>query len=238
MNIKVFNLKEAAREVLAGSLIITLALYVSFLALEPTLIRAQIEDQFEVSQTVTGEISFLTTANNVTLSPSIPGITGGASNGGTQVVVFTNDPSGYNMTIVSSSSAAMQGNSEGGEIPDYSTTTVDMSEPEYDFTSSEVLANDAGFGYSVEATTTTDLDQSFLDNGSICNQSGGSQSASQCWMGASTTEFTIINRSSETDDSGSTTTLRFRVVINASPSPSIPADTYVATTTLTATINP
>lgn len=227
------------REFLASLLMVAIALYGSFLAFEPIMIGAQIEDQFEVTQVVTGEISFVTTANDITLLPSLAGVTGGTSDGATQVVVLTNDPSGYNMTIVSSSSPGMQGNSQGGTIPNYSTSTsFEMGEPEYNFTTSEVPANAAGFGYTAEATTSTDLDQSFLDDGATDCNSGSTQSTGQCWIGASTTAFTIINRSTETSGSGSTSTLKFRVVINTSPVPSIPADTYVSTTTLTATINP
>ncbi len=219
-------------EIVGVVLIVAVVLYMSYLAFEPTLGIAQIEDQFIVTQVVTSEISFLTTANDVTMSPSLAGITGGTSNGQTQVVVSTNDPSGYNMTLKASSSAAMQGNTQGGEIPDYTPSTPTV--PDFAFS---VAANTAEMGYTVEASTTADLDQSFKDNGSACDV-GAADAVDACWLNASTTNETIVNRATETSVSGSTTTVKFRITINSSPSPLIPADTYVATTTLTATINP
>lgn len=230
-----FTLSWKMKEVMGVALVIAILAYMSYLMFEPTLGMAQtsVQDQFTVTQVVTGEIAFLTTATDVTMSPSLPGITGGTSNGGTQVVVFTNDEAGYSMTLKASSSAAMQGNTQGGEIPDY--TPAVGTVPDYSFT---VGANTAEFGYTVEASTTTDLDQSFLDNGSNTCNTGSTDGTDTCWLNASTTNETVVNRSSETVDSGSTTTLKFRITINSNPSPSIPADTYVATTTLTATTNP
>ena len=94
-----------------------------FVILEPAISWA-IGDQFIVTQEITSEISFLTAPLDVTMTPTIAGITGGTANGGTQVVVYTNDSSGYNMTLTASSSAGMVGNSQGGTIPTLSSTTA------------------------------------------------------------------------------------------------------------------
>jgi hypothetical protein len=204
-----------------------------FVILEPAISWA-IGDQFEVTQQITSEISFLTAPSDVTMSPTIAGITGGTANGGTQVVVYTNDSAGYNMTLTASSSAGMIGESQGGTIPALSSTTAGV--PDYNFDASTIAANTARFAYTVEASTTADLDQSFLDNGTLCN-TGSADVELKCWLNASTTPEMIVNRNGETTASGATTTIRFRVVVRASPVPALPEDFYTATTTLTAVTN-
>lgn len=237
MTNKIITFTEVMQWIQRSSLvagIVLVALFSVYVVSEPVITHSQATDQFTISQSVTAEISFVTPTSDVTMSPSIPGITGGTANGSAQVRVYTNNNTGFNMTIQASSSPAMQGNVFGGSIRDFATTTSGwMAEPAYDFT---VPANSAGFGYNIQATSSTDLDQSFLNNGSICN-AGSSQTSGQCWIGASTTAFTIINRSTQTAASGATSTIYFRTTINSTPSPAIPEDTYVATTTLTATVN-
>jgi hypothetical protein len=237
MNITLATVHEHFRSMRHSTLLALVALaglFAMYVLVEPTVSRSQAFDQFIITQTVTAEIAFLAATNDVTMDTSIPGITGGTANGATQVRVYTNNVEGYSMTMRASSSPAMQGNTQGGSIRDFSTTTSGwMAEPSYDFT---VPANSAGFGYTVKASTTGEVDPSFRDNGSICN-TGANESAGQCWIGASTTAYTIVNRATETTASGATTTIFFRTTIQSNPSPSIPEDTYVATTTLTATAN-
>ncbi|MDE1941496.1 MAG: hypothetical protein KGI66_05220, partial [Patescibacteria group bacterium] len=88
---------------------------------------------------------------------------------------------------------------------------------------------------------TGDIAKSFLNNGSACNITSGTgntgSGTQHCWQAATTTPYTIINRNYLTPGSGSTSTLLFQVTINANPAATIPNDTYVATTTLTATAN-
>jgi hypothetical protein len=186
-----------------------------------------------ISQTVTTEIAFQTPATNIVLSPSIDVSLGGQASGQTQVVVATNDHLGYSMTIQASSSLGMIGNASSTQfIPAYVTSVPGI--PDYNFT---VPANKAYFGYTVEASTTSDLASSFKDSLGVCGDSLGSDTQDKCWISASTTAYTIVNRNSQTLLSGSTTTLKFLVYINANPSPGIINDTYVATTTLTAIAN-
>ncbi len=207
---------------------------VGFAFVEPAILGA-VEDQFEITQTVTSEVSVKTTADDVTMSPSIPGLSGGTANGQTYIVIETNDSAGYSMTIKASSSPAMQGDTQGGDIDDYSEALADV--PDYTFS---VPANGAEFGYTVSASTTADLSQIFKDDGlSSCNEPAGSDTnaSDTCWLGLSTSQETIINRTSETGAGGATTTIFFRVQIQSNPSPAVPEDTYTATTTLTATTN-
>lgn len=186
--------------------------------------------QFTISQSVTAEVAFKTPATNVSLAPAIGGLTGGDATGTTQVVVVTNDRLGYQMTIqASSSSGAMLGNSNpANTIPGYSPAVAGI--PDYNFT---VPANSAEFGYTVLASSSADVTAFFKNNGSACN-TGSTNDAGHCWLNATNTPFTIVSTSGPTTPSGSTTTLVFHVKIQANPSPTIPDDTYVATTTLTA----
>ena len=218
----------------------TLILSLVFISLEPAIGYATVSasSQFTVSQTVTSEISFATTASNVIMktaggATSIGGITGGTTYGATSVAVRTNNLTGYNMTIQASSSLGMQGTaSTTNYIPAYVTGTPGV--PDYSFSAE---TNSAGFGYTVNASSTGDVVQLFRNSSSACNSAIGTPDGSHCWIAATSTALEIINRSLPTPNTGATTTLNFQVTIGSSPSPMIPNDTYVATTTLTATTN-
>jgi hypothetical protein len=223
-------MKHLVKDIVSLSVLAMLGVGVGFISLEPS-IGSAVEDQFTITQSILGELAFATPATDVTMNGSIAGITGGTSTGGTQVVVYTNDSSGYTMTIKASSSPAMQGISQGGTIADY--TSASASIPDYSFS---VPTGDE-FGYTISASTTADLAQKFKDNGSnTCNTgSADTTGFSTCWFGLSTTATSTIVRSTATAASGSTSTLYFQLRVNANSS--LPEDTYRATTTLTATTN-
>ncbi|HLP44267.1 MAG TPA: hypothetical protein VK145_03250 [Candidatus Nanoarchaeia archaeon] len=218
------------KEALGGAAILTLVIAMMFTLVEPGLSFA-IEDQFTISQTVTSEISFATTATDVTMSPSLGGITGGTSNGTTTVVVLTNDSSGYTMTIKASTSPAMDGETTTGTIADY--TPVAAGVPDFTYS----VPSSAEFGYTVLASTTSDLAQKFKDDGaSTCNTgSADTSGAASCWYGLSTVATSTIFRTTATSASGSTSSVVFKLTINSGSF--VPEDTYKATTTLTATTN-
>jgi hypothetical protein len=203
----------------------------SFFMLEPAVSRAQEVDSFTVTQQITAEIEFLTTANDVTMSPTIGSITGDTANGSTQVVVNTNNSAGYNMTIAFSSTTAMSRNGGGGVINNYAPAST--TNPDYTF-ANETFAQ---FAYTVTASTTTDVDQSFQDNGSNTCGTGSSNGAATCWFDPDDAAETIINRTTSTPISGATTTIGFRVNVPPNPVPAIPTGFYTATATLTATVN-
>ncbi|MDD5165657.1 MAG: hypothetical protein PHG25_03970 [Candidatus Pacebacteria bacterium] len=216
-------------------------LTIVFTAFEPTITRGAVTtSQFTISQIVTTEISFATPATNIIMSPSLGGITGGTANGQTQVVVTTGNSTGYNMTLTASSSLGMIGNaSSSNYIPAYIPNAT--TSPDFSFTAP---ANTARFGYTIAASSSADAAPFFKNTGAICNAGSNSNpsntaaSSLNCWINASTTAVTIVNRTLQTPSSGATTTLFFQVKINSNPSPVIPNDTYVATSTLTATTNP
>ena len=201
------------------------------LILEPTLGRAaaSANDTFLITQQITDEISFLVPAADVTMVGSIQGVTGGYATGTTYAVVRSNSNSGYTMDISFSNAPAMRGTSTlSTAIRDFATSSS-MIEPSFTF----VASSAAQFGYTVAASTTSDLDPSFLNDGSTCN-AGAGYTANRCWMSPSTTAYRIVNRSTSAP-SGATTTLTFHIEVPSNPSPSLDEDFYVATATLTAT---
>jgi hypothetical protein len=209
----------------------TLIIAIAFMTIEPTVSFALVTSatsQFTVSQTVGKEIGFATLATNVTMSPVLGGITGGTSNGIVSVAVRTNDLSGYSMTIQASTSLGMQGvASSSNYIAQY--TPASPTVPDYNF-----RTDINGFGYNVNASTTTDVPLPFRYTGSACN-TGSTVDSLHCWFPATSSAYTIINRNTITPTTGATTTLSF--MVNLIPNNMLPNDTYVATTTLTAIVN-
>jgi hypothetical protein len=200
-----------------------------FFLLEPNIGQA-ITSQFTVRQQITSEIAFLATSTNVTMAGSVAGITGGTATGSTYTVVQTNSSGGYNMTIQFSSNPAMTGDLGGTGIKNFGTSSL----PVLNF----VASTSALFGFTVTASTTSDIAQPFLNNAGLCNQtfgSGGTQSTSSpsCWMNPTSTAYTIINRNAATLPT-STSTIVFKVVVPSNPSPAVASDFYTATATLTA----
>jgi hypothetical protein len=218
-----------ARTSMVMALVLTIVLSASFFVVEPTMSRAAATagDTFTVRQEITDEISFLVAAADVTMAGSIQGVTGGTATGTTFAVVRSNSNSGFTMDVAFSNNPAMRGETTlSNSIRDYG---VPGAEPTFAFNAS----TSAQFAYTVAASTTSDLDPSFLNNGSTCN-AGSSYTAATCWKGPSTSNFRIINRSASAP-SGATTSLTFRVTVPSNPTPSLDEDFYTATATLTAT---
>ncbi len=210
---------------------LTLTALMFSLVLEPTLGRAAAtaNDTFLITQEITDEISFLVPAADVTMVGPIQGVTGGYATGTTYAVVRSNSNSGYTMDISFSNAPAMRGNTTFSTgIRDYATSSS-MMQPSFTF----VASSAAQFGYTVAASTTSDLDPSFQNDGSTCN-AGSGYTANRCWMTPSTTAYRIINRSTSAP-SGATTTLTFHINVPSNPSPALDEDFYTATATLTAT---
>lgn len=204
----------------------------TFVVLEPTISRAQITDEFLVTQNITAELAFVASTTDVAMDSGIASLTGGTSNGTTTVAINTNNSAGYNLTLGFSSSTAMNQDGGTGFINNYAPASAGT--PDYNFDATELFGQ---FAYRVTADQVADLDASFEDNGSnACGSGGGNNTYDACWLNGSTTAKTIIDRSSATSG-GSTTTLNFRVSVPANPSPTIPTGSYTATATLTATLN-
>ncbi len=162
----------------------------------------------------------LSASGDVSLSPSIPGVSGGIATGTAAVTVITDNSGGYQLTIQSETSPAMQ--SGAYTISDY---TPAGANPDFNFTTS---AADAHFGFSPEGA---DVSKRYLDSGGSCNHLAGSDTVDSCWDGLSTSPKTIANSSASNHPFGTGTNIKFRVGVGGSVVQ--PAGDYVATTTIT-----
>jgi hypothetical protein len=163
----------------------------------------------------------VTVPGNLTLNPSIPMIGGGVANAVATWTVFTDVPSGYSMTLQSSSSPALR--SGGNTFADYSTAGA---VPDHAFS---VAAADSEFGVSPEGT---DIVQRFRDDGATCGV-GGLDTSSACWAPLLVLGEAIASSATGNHNipAGSVTTLRFRAESGASHIQ--PSGSYVATATVT-----
>lgn len=232
MSIKhiIANVNQAA---LASGLLVGLML-AGFFILEPAISRSQASDTsgpFTIRQEITGELSFITDAADVTMVSDISGLTGGQATGTTQFAVRSN--SGYTVDIAFTyeGAHAMRGETTDSDaIQDYASTTA----PSYVF---NTASSAAVFAYTVGSSTATGentyISDNFKDNGSSACGSG-SYTAANCWMGPTAGAYEIVNNPSPAP-TGATSTLTFRVYVPNSPNPAVEADWYTATATLTAT---
>jgi hypothetical protein len=184
---------------------------------------------FEISQTVTDESSFTIDPVDVTMVGNIAGLTGGNAVGSTQFEVTSNNTGGYEVTIEfadpGADGEAMEGESTGSDsILDY--LGDDTGEPSDGFTPSVTAAQ---FAYSITSSTSAHTDDSFKASGGNCNEPLGTQG--DCWKAPDTAPFTIVDNAGAAP-SGERATINFQVDIPNNPTPTVPADTYTATATL------
>ncbi len=229
------HLLYSTRDVLVATTLVTVLVMSSFFAFEPSVGRSAVDTvDFTVTQQITGDISVIVLQPSVSMVGSVSGLTGGYATGTTQAVVTTNNALGYNMTLAFSSTTAMKLNGASSTINNYSPSVGGT--PDYSW--ADNTSGGAGeFGYTVMASSSTEVDLSFKNNGSLCN-TAGSQTTNNCWLNPSTTPEQIVLTSTPTPTSGSTSTIKFKVAVPNAPSPSLPSGFYVATGTLTATTNP
>jgi len=228
------------KKIISLVLLITLVAMTGFMVLEPQSVRsASDSDSVNVSLSVTSEIS-ISTPDDVSLSPSISGISGGSATGEVTWTVKTNDSSGFSMTLKDADAApALVGQTHGDSFADYTEAVADT--PDFDWSIDDSTAE---FGFTVEPETDEDAVQAFLDNGTDTCNTGSTQTTDKCWLGFNgTTEISIINRSSETDYTGEDEVVKFKAQLyNADGVPNDDAgmlieDTYQATITATVTTN-
>ncbi len=158
-------------------------------------------------------------ATEVFLSPDIGGLSGGTSNGSTSVVVTTDSPSGYSLTITTPNDPAM--NSPTDSIANYPATTT----PDFLF---EVGDGEAFFGFTVEGIH---AGSTFRDNGIACNIGTGNVT-DRCWRALTTNDILIARSGQPNHPNGSTTTVKFRVGVGQNAG--VASGLYIATSTMTA----
>lgn len=176
-------------------------------------LRAGYQQMQEVYLSMTG-------AQSVMMMSDIGGISGGLSNGSTSVIVLTDSPSGYSLTIEAEDSPAMQKGSD--TIADYVPASFPNPDPSF-----VTAPTDAHFGFTPEGD---DIVSRFRDNGSGTCYVGSLDTALTCWDGLSTTAISIAQGGAN-QPNGATTTINFRLEIGGDIA--VPAGVYVATTTLT-----
>ncbi len=159
---------------------------------------------------------------NINLVPDLGGISGGTSTGATEVIVTTDDPAGYSLTIQSGNTPALTSDSD--TIADYSPAGAI---PDYGFV---VSVGQSVFGFTPEGP---DIVDRYRDDGSgTCGIVNGGDTTNKCWDGLATIAKPIAYRGFETPNNGATTTLRFSAGIGANRLQR--NGSYYATTTITA----
>lgn len=168
------------------------------------------------------QLSFISISapNDVSMTPAIPGISGGAASGSAAWTVKTDNLAGYQLKITSSTLPALRSGSVS--FLDYTPVAVT---PDYNW---QIAATDSEFGFSPEGT---DIVARFKDNGSSTCGIGGNDTAGKCWDHLSTTDTTICSRNSSNHPAGTISTVKFRAESGASHLQL--AGTYTATITVT-----
>ncbi len=161
---------------------------------------------------------------DVTMSPEIPGVGGGAGNGSVVWTVTTDALAGYTLAIKAGTAPALA--SGANSFADYTPSAAGT--PDFAFS---VAASAAEFAFTPEGA---DIVQKFLDNTSTCGV-GSSETADRCWYNFATSNTNIASFSSSNHPSGAGTTVKFRAESGSSNVQ--PAGTYTATIIVTATSN-
>lgn len=161
----------------------------------------------------------MTAPVDVTMSPSLQGLSGGTSNGSTTVTVTTDSPAGYSLTMEAENNPAMQ--SGANTIANYN----QGADADYSFLVTSGLAS---FGFS---PSSVDVVQAFKDNTSLCGV-GSSDTLLACWAGMTTTAIPLSQGAGSNHPNGATTTIYFRVGIGTDAG--VISGLYTATSTLTA----
>ncbi|MCA9358321.1 hypothetical protein KC902_03605 [Candidatus Kaiserbacteria bacterium] len=227
-----YNLKHFAQSGIFAfwaSVTMVATLFATYFLIEPAISHGDESVDITVRAQITDETSFLVPPANVTMAGTLNGVTGGQATGTTQFVVQTNNTAGYYVTIDffdNGSAEAMQGDTSLSDaIHDYQGYTI--GQPTYGY----VASTSAQFAYTVTASSTSDLDQSFLNNGAACNLGGLQNGAVSCWMAPSTTAFRIMDTSAAAV-TGATSTVTFNLTVPSGATPVPQAEWYTATVTL------
>ena len=142
----------------------------------------------------------VTSSADVTMTPSIGGVTGGIGNGQAVWTVTTDSSGGYSLDIKANSAPALQ--SGVNSFADY--TSILSGTPDYLWS---VTDTDSEFGFTPEGN---DIVSKFKDNeAGVCN-TGSSDTPDQCWLDLSTIDESIAGSSSSNHPSGTVTTVKFR----------------------------
>jgi hypothetical protein len=138
---------------------------------------------------------------------SIGGLSGGTATGSITWNIKTDSSSGYNLTIKSSASPAL--NASTSSFADY--TPVSPSVPDYDW---DIDSANSEFGFA--PYNSNSQIQKYKNNGSNCNV-GSNITDGKCWYSFSTASETVVNKLSRTNAFGENTKINLRAEINTTP---------------------
>lgn len=151
---------------------------------------------------------------------SLNGLTGGISSSTISWRVETNSVAGYTLYVNASTTPALK--SSNYSFSDYA---PGGASPDYSFT---LPAASSTFAYTVEGSNISSF---FKDNGSSCNVGTGN-TTDTCYVGFTTSPFTIAQTNSSNYPTGATTTVRVKAGIGSSKIQE--NGTYQAAVTVTA----
>jgi hypothetical protein len=187
-----------------------------YLIFEPILIKsADVNDPITVTQQVTQEIT-ISSPIDVTMSASIPGITGnpGAPRTGAATwTVKTTNATGFKLELKCNDEYCMKLDATN-YFSDY--TPAAPGTPDYNWTSP--AASDAEFGFTVEPETAADTVQLFLNAAgpaAPCNSAGGINTADKCWYNMASVNLEAIHRGTATDSTGEDEVVKFQTESSA-----------------------
>jgi len=181
-------------------------------------------EQSSSTSTTTPPYISITVPNTVTLSPTINGAIGGTADGQADVLIETNNSSGYTLQLKGDASPAMV--SGVNYFIDYSPSGA---VPDYTFS---IASNTSAFAFSPAGA---DIVSRYKDDGATCNQAAGADSSLACWDGLSTSDRTVSQSAAANNPAGVTTSLYFRAEAGAVSQQ--PAGDYSASIIITASTN-
>jgi hypothetical protein len=222
------------KKIISLILIVSLVLSVGFLLFEPILIRATVPPPTViVTQAVTAEITISAPAD-MTMHPSIPGMTGGKGDGSVAWTVTTNRTAGYTLRLKASTAPALARTAPADSFADYTPVTAGVPDAMW-----SVAAGASEFGFTVDGPDTAALFRRAAPPAApaACNVAGGIDEIDRCWMNTAIAApgLTIAFRTSATPAVGIITTVPFRAQVK--PGRHQLDGAYTATIIATATMN-
>lgn len=196
---------------------------------EPNMTVA-VDDNTVVSLDLEAEITISAPAD-VNLG-SVSGISGGSLVSNDVIwTVTTSNSAGYFLNLKKNALMSTGGGGAEREIGDYTETTSGV--PDYNWVAVGSGNEALGFSPSYGA----DIVQNFKNNGSLCNQSGGSVSSGHCWINIpnAPASESLAYSNDATGISGAETAVKLKVEIGANNY--LEGGTYSSTLTATAGTN-
>lgn len=219
-------------KILSSIIALSLVAVATWVMYEPQLMKAATSDVVVVTQQVSTGLA-ISDCTNFEMNPSPRSGFGDdtVASGSCTWNVKTANSAGFSMSLRASTDPALciAAGCATANFADY--TEVNDGTPDFTW---DVPTTAAEFGYTVEPASVGDTVTKFLDNGSACGV-GAANGTDTCWMDFSTTNYTVINRTTVTGSAGHNEVVKFWNEIGSSVVQQ--SGTYSATITATVTDN-